>query len=203
MEYKKASFALKSDSDVKELAATAIGQGKTLTSPLFMAMVTSAIANNGSMMQPYIVDHIETPGGSVKNRTLPTKLLQACDSSTAHQIADMMCEVVRSGTATNATFSVSGKAQVVDKDRVVSDSAITSGAIDIKQGKYSGKITVAAKTGTAENAGGDDHSWFVAFAPAEDPQIAVAVILENAGHGSHAIPDAKKVMKTYIENLEE
>ena len=99
----------------------------------------------------------------------------------------MMCEVVRSGTATNATFSVSGKAQVVDKDRVVSDSAITSGAIDIKQGKYSGKITVAAKTG----------------APAEDPQIAVAVILENAGHGSHAIPDAKKVMKTYIENLEE
>ena len=74
---------------------------------------------------------------------------------------------------------------------------------DIKQGKYSGKITVAAKTGTAENASGDDHAWFVAFAPAEDPQIAVAVILENAGHGSHAIPDAKKVMKTYIENLEE
>lgn len=202
LEYKKASFALKSNSDVKELAATAIGQGKTLTSPLFMAMVTSAIANNGSIMQPYIVDHIETPSGGVRNRTLPTKLLQACDSSTAHKIADMMCEVVRSGTATNASFSVSGKAQVVDKDKVVSDSAITSGAIDIKQGKYSGKITVAAKTGTAENASGDDHAWFVAFAPAEDPQIAVAVILENAGHGSHAIPDAKKVMKTYIENLE-
>lgn len=201
LEYKKASFPLSSSANVTELAATAIGQGKTLASPLFMAMVTSAIANNGAMMQPYVVDHVETPGGSVKNRTLPAKLLQACDSSTAHQIADMMCEVVRSGTATNASFSVSGKAQVVDKDRVSSESAITSGAIDIKEGKYSGKITVAAKTGTAENASGDDHSWFVAFAPAEDPQIAVAVILENAGHGSNAIPDAKKVMKTYIENL--
>lgn len=201
LEYKKSSFALAPDSGGSELAATAIGQGKTLASPLFMAMVTSAIANNGAMMQPYIVDHIETPSGSVRNRTLPSKLFQVCDSSTAHKIADMMCEVVRSGTATNATFSVSGKAQVVNKDRVSSDSAITAGAIDIEEGRYSGKITVAAKTGTAENASGDDHSWFVAFAPAEDPQIAVAVILENAGHGSKAIPDAKKVMKTYIENL--
>ena len=56
-----------------------------------MAMVTSAIANNGSIMQPYIVDHIETPSGGVRKQNTSYKTFsQACDSSTAHKIADMM-----------------------------------------------------------------------------------------------------------------
>jgi cell division protein FtsI/penicillin-binding protein 2 len=61
-------------------------------------------------------------------------------------------------------------------------------------------ISVAGKTGTAENTSGDDHSWFVAFAPAENPQIAVAVVLENVGHGDGAITAAREVMKSYLEN---
>ncbi len=61
-------------------------------------------------------------------------------------------------------------------------------------------ITVAGKTGTAQNPHGDDHAWFVCFAPAENPQIAVAVIVENAGHGgSVAAPLARKVIEKYLQ----
>lgn len=59
--------------------------------------------------------------------------------------------------------------------------------------------TVAGKTGTAQNPHGEDHAWFCCFAPAENPEIAVAVIVENAGHGgSVAAPIARKMMATYL-----
>lgn len=62
-------------------------------------------------------------------------------------------------------------------------------------------VTVAGKTGTAENEKGKDHAWFIGFAPAEDPQIAVAVILEYDGRsgGVSAAPIAREVMKQYLE----
>jgi penicillin-binding protein 2 len=60
-------------------------------------------------------------------------------------------------------------------------------------------VEVAGKTGTAQNPHGDDHSWFVAFAPKDDPQIAVAVIVENAGHGSAvAAPLAGRMIRQYL-----
>jgi cell division protein FtsI/penicillin-binding protein 2 len=112
-----------------------------------------------------------------------------CDASTAYKIKELMCEVVSSGTGQDAAFSVSG----TSRDKTASGSSL--------ENTYSGAITVAGKTGTAENSSGDDHAWFVAFAPAEKPRIAVAVLLENAGHGSKAIPDAREIMKLYLENL--
>ena len=64
-------------------------------------------------------------------------------------------------------------------------------------------ITLAGKTGTAQNPHGDDHAWFVCFAPVEEPEIAVAVIVENAGHGSTiAAPVARDVLKFYFRNRE-
>lgn len=62
-------------------------------------------------------------------------------------------------------------------------------------------ITVAGKTGTAENASGKDHAWFIAYAPAEDPQIAVAVLIENAGTtGSVAsVPIAKQIISKWLK----
>jgi penicillin-binding protein 2 len=61
-------------------------------------------------------------------------------------------------------------------------------------------IAVGGKTGTAQNPHGDDHAWFTCFAPLEDPEIAVAVIVENAGHGgSVAAPLAKKLLEKYFE----
>jgi len=58
---------------------------------------------------------------------------------------------------------------------------------------------VAGKTGTAQNPHGNDHAWFVCYAPAEAPEIAVAVLVENAGHGgSIAAPVARKVLEKYF-----
>lgn len=60
-------------------------------------------------------------------------------------------------------------------------------------------VVVAGKTGTAENPHGDDHSWFVGFAPYDDPKIAVAIMVENAGYGgSRAAPIASLVMEQYL-----
>jgi len=62
-------------------------------------------------------------------------------------------------------------------------------------------IGVAGKTGTAQNPHGDDHAWFICFAPIENPEIAIAVLVENAGHGgSVAAPLAKKILDKYFEN---
>jgi penicillin-binding protein 2 len=61
-------------------------------------------------------------------------------------------------------------------------------------------IKVGGKTGTAQNPHGEDHAWFVCFAPIENPQIAIAVLVENAGHGgSVAAPLAKKLLEKYFE----
>ncbi len=60
-------------------------------------------------------------------------------------------------------------------------------------------IVVAGKTGTAQNPQGEDHAWFVGYAPAEDPQIVVAVLIENIGHGgTFASPVARKIIEEYI-----
>ncbi|MEI7811910.1 MAG: penicillin-binding protein 2 [Ignavibacteria bacterium] len=60
-------------------------------------------------------------------------------------------------------------------------------------------INVAGKTGTAQNSHGEDHAWFIGFAPFEDPKIAVAVLVENAGFGATwAMPIAKSVIEAYL-----
>lgn len=65
-------------------------------------------------------------------------------------------------------------------------------------------IEIAGKTGTSQNPHGENHALFVGFAPYDDPQIAVALIVENVGYGgTYAAPIAQKVIKTYLENLEE
>ncbi|MDO5388804.1 MAG: penicillin-binding transpeptidase domain-containing protein [Clostridia bacterium] len=192
LEYSKSSFPLTENAEETEIVETAFGQGRTLVTPLFMAMITSAVANNGIMMQPYVVDHSLTPSGGVRNRTIPVKLNQAVSPELAESLKELMIGVVENGTATRAAFSVSGK---VSSENNISGASAGKAA-------YSGEIQVAGKTGTAENPQGDDHAWFVAFAPADEPKIAVAVLLENAGKGSNAIPAAREIMKEYIQNLE-
>lgn len=152
-----------------ELVETAIGQGRTGVTPLYMAMLASAFANDGMMMQPYIVDHVVYPNGNTGKQTVPKKLMEICSADEAAVLKDMMTEVVTSGTGTAA--AVSG-------------------------------VTVAGKTGTAENATGNDHSWFIGFAPAEDPKVAVAVLIENSNYGS-ATPIAGKMIRAALNELGE
>jgi penicillin-binding protein 2 len=77
---------------------------------------------------------------------------------------------------------------------VVSDPTGTGGQARMDS------VAVAGKTGTAQNPHGQDHALFICFAPAEDPRIAVAVLVENAGHGSTAAaPIARKVLQAFFQ----
>ncbi|MEG2583424.1 MAG: penicillin-binding transpeptidase domain-containing protein [Oscillospiraceae bacterium] len=154
--------------DNLDSALMSIGQGKLLMTPLNVAMMGSAIANDGKIMQPYIVDCVKTESGSTVSKTKPAVLYNATGSACASYVKDLMVGVVKNGTGKSAQIP---------------------------------GMEVAGKTGTAENESGKDHSWFVGFAPANDPQICVAVVLEQDGSsgGSTAAPIAKKVMQKYLK----
>ena len=134
------------DNKKTNVAAVGMGQGDLLVTPMNMALVASAIANDGQMTAPYLVESADLSNGYNVYAHKSEVLSQATDKETAEKVKKMMEKCVESGTGTSA--SVSG-------------------------------VKVAGKTGTAENTG-DDHAWFIAFAPADDPQIAVCVMMENA-----------------------
>jgi peptidoglycan glycosyltransferase len=148
--------------DKAHVAQASIGQGEVLATPLIMGLAACAVANDGKIMKPYIVDQVLSYNGAVVEKTSPGVWLQPMNAATAAIMKTFMIQVVKSGTGTAAAIS---------------------------------GVQVAGKTGTAEVADGDSHTWFAGFAPADDPQIAVVVIVENGGSGgSVAAPIAKKVM---------
>lgn len=159
-------IGLDGNSTESELVETSIGQGETLVTPLYMATFVSAIANDGKMMTPYLVDSIIHGDGSESTATSPDTYEKIMTAEEANLLTDMMVSVVSSGTGTAAQIS---------------------------------GYTVAGKTGTAENATGNDHSWFIGFAPADDPQVAVAVLIENSDKYGKATPIAKQMME-YVLN---
>ncbi len=161
---------LTADSTESELVETSIGQGRTSVTPLYMAMLISAVANDGVMMQPYLVDHVVYANGEEGKTTVPEKVMNICTTQQAELLTQMLVGVVENGTGTAAAIS---------------------------------GVTVAGKTGTAENATGNDHSWFVGFAPAEDPKVAVAVVIENANAYGSATPIAGKVLQAALEAVGE
>jgi penicillin-binding protein A len=149
------------------VAFAAIGQDSDAVTPLQMAMVAAGIANDGVVMQPYLVAKTQTSDLTTLSTTRPREFNRAVDSDVAQQLSTMMQAVVASGTGTAAQIP---------------------------------GISVAGKTGTAENA--DDkptHAWFISFAPADNPKVAVAVIVENGGIGGQvAAPIARQVMEAVL-----
>lgn len=158
--------------DKTELAKTSFGQGELLVTPLNMALMASAIANDGEMMTPNLVKNVINSGGTVLKESKSEVLSTVTTPEIANKITDMMVGVVDRGTGTNARIN---------------------------------GVNVAGKTGTAEVSkdSDDDHAWFVAFAPAENPQIAVTVILENHGGsgGRNAAPIAKNIIIKALNNI--
>jgi penicillin-binding protein A len=150
------------------LASTAFGQGQLLSTPLQMAMVAAAIANDGVLMDPYLVDEVRTRGGEVVRKTDPDEVRRVIEEDTARTLTELMVSAVDNGFG---------------------------------QGAQIPGVRVAGKTGTAETGQGTpDHAWFISFAPADDPTIAVAVIVENAGFGSTvAVPVAQQVMLAALQ----
>ena len=99
---------IESFSTESELIETSIGQGKTLVTPLNMAMITAAAVNDGVMMKPYILDCIKNPKDEKENITLPQILLEAMTESESQTIRDYMLETVESGTG--KAVAIAGKA---------------------------------------------------------------------------------------------
>lgn len=157
-----------------QTALSAIGQFDVRATPIQMAMVAAAIANDGSLMTPYLVQTVRTANLDVVQETKPSQLSQAVSASTAATLRDMMIGVVQSGSGTAAQIS---------------------------------GVEVAGKTGTAQTGreGEAPHAWFTGFAPADNPQVAVAVLVEHGGDagseatgGRVAAPIAKAVMQAVI-----
>ncbi len=152
------------------LVSLAIGQGELGTTPVQLAAYAAAIANNGILYQPHIVNgYRDAETGKYYPFTFEKKQLPV-SASTFSLIKDGMIGVVQRGTGTLA--NVPG-------------------------------ISVAGKTGTAQNPHGKDHAWFIAFAPVENPKIAMAVLVENAGFGgSISAPIARELIKYYLQGRE-
>lgn len=145
-----------------DLASAAIGQGSVTANPMQIALAACAVANQGIIMQPRLVEEIMDPNGHVVHTAQSQKWLTAVQPGTADRIKGYMVKTVQFGTGSKA--SISG-------------------------------VRVAGKTGTAENAGKEPHAWFVGFAPAEEPRVVVAVIIENGGSGGLvAAPIAREIM---------
>jgi penicillin-binding protein A len=157
--------------DGQDVARLAIGQEKLVATPLQMAMVASAVANGGTLMQPQIMNRIVDRAGEVVRRNDPVPLGEVMSPQVAADLTEMMTNVVRDGTGTQAAL------------------------VDVG-------VTVAGKTGTAET--GDpalNNAWFIGFAPAADPTVAVAVVVEDTTGqgGSVAAPVAADVMRAALE----
>lgn len=148
----------------------AIGQGDTLVTPIHMAMLVSAIENNGVLMKPRLVSEIKSFDESYTKTIAPKEYGALISESEANTIKEYMRQVVENGT---------GKA-LLDTE-----------------------YTCYGKTGTAEFSNDKNiaHSWFVGFAEYNDKQLAIAVIMEEAGSGGeYAAPLARKVFDVYFSN---
>ena len=164
--YKKSTFTLNGKSSVAEVMQTAIGQGNTLVSPMHMALITSAIANGGELMKPYLIDSIVSSDGETVKTTEPESYKQLMTTNEANILGKLMKGVVENGTAS----ALNGRG-----------------------------YTVAGKTGSAEfDENGSSHSWFIGYSNVDNPDLVVAIIVENGGTGSEAaVPIAGQIFDAY------
>ena len=138
------------------IAQSAIGQSSVLASPMEMALISATIANDGVMMKPYLVSEVMKNSGEKVKTIEPQSIKQVISANTSKIMKDFMRTVVAEGTGTNAALS---------------------------------DINVCGKTGTADHSydgSNTPHSWFIGFAPYDNPQVAIAVIVEDGGQGGIA-----------------
>ncbi|MBA2254916.1 MAG: penicillin-binding protein 2 [Chloroflexi bacterium] len=157
--------------DEVELANAAYGQGQTFATPLQMALVAATVANGGTLMRPKLVDELRGANGGVTPLG-PSAMSQVLPRGSADLIRAAMVQAVEG-----------------EWGRGFAGGARIPG------------VTTAGKGGTAEV---DDtnrpHSWFIGFAPAEAPRIAIAVLVQEGGFASErAVPIAGDLMEAYLK----
>lgn len=166
--YNIANVALTEESTDEDVIQTSIGQGKTQITPMQLNMITAAIANDGVLMQPYVIEQVKSAEGKVIKENKPEKYGQLMTQQEAQILTSLMEDVVVEGTGKKLN------------DR---------------------PYTAAGKTGSAEfnQVKEDSHAWFTGFAPVEDPQIAVTVIVERIGSGGdYAVPLARRIFDAWF-----
>jgi peptidoglycan glycosyltransferase len=164
--------------DAAAVGMSSMGQKDVAVTPLQNAMVAAAIANDGAVMQPYLVDRLEGPDLAEISNTAPAELRRAVSPQVAAKLTDLM---------------------VAAEKFTQQDGAIPG-------------VQIASKTGTAEH--GTDprntppHAWYIAFAPAESPRVAVAVLVENGGDrlaatgGALAAPIGRATMAAALQGAQ-
>ena len=176
--YSESQFRLQSGSSDGDIMTTSIGQGDTLVSPFHMALITAAIANNGNLMYPYVVDKIENSEGILVKQTKPILYQQLISAEEAGILQDFMVSVVEGGTASalsGRNYTAAGK----------------TGSAEYEVGGLTG-----------DEANFSTHSWFVGYSNVEDPDIVVSVIAENGGTGSFAaVPIARDIFDYYYDYI--
>jgi peptidoglycan glycosyltransferase len=157
--------------DDAALGQASIGQRSVVMTPLQAAMVAAAVANDGRLMKPYLVDQLRAPDLTVIDQTDPEELSRPVSEEIAAQLTEMMTSVVARGSGRAARLP---------------------------------GMEVAGKTGTAQTPDAPDHNWFIGFAPADDPKIAVAVFVRNGGGtgGDVSAPIARDVLQAYLDRQE-
>jgi peptidoglycan glycosyltransferase len=159
--------------DDAQTAMSSFGQFDVRVTPLQIAMMSAAIANNGKIMKPNLIENVISANLSSLFAPSPQEYASPISESTAAAVRNMMIDAVARGVSSNA--SIKG-------------------------------ITVAGKTGTAQNGKDEPYTlWFTGFAPAENPQVVVAVVIEDgggqgqAGRGNTlAAPVARKVIEAVL-----
>lgn len=168
--YSESHATINVNSSTDELLQTGIGQGKTLVTPAHIALITAAIANDGVLMEPYIISSIESVNGTVIEKRGPREYQVIMDEKDALVMQSFMRDVVLEGTArrikdTNG-YQVYGK----------------TGSAEYSLDKT------------------QSHAWFTGFANNEEDSIVVTVIVECGGSGGEvAAPIAKSVFDAYYE----
>jgi penicillin-binding protein 2 len=162
-----------------------VGQGNVTTTPLQLAMAYATIANGGKLYLPQIVQRLETSAGKTL-RTFPPVLRRRV------QVSDRTLRLIKAGL----------KGVVNEPGGTANDA-------------WDGKLSAAGKTGTAqvikrEKKSRDprdwwrfaDHAWFAAYAPTENPEIAVVVLIEHGGSaGKVAAPIALRIIRDYFAKV--
>ena len=166
--YNRSKLVVNADTSDSDILQASIGQGTTQITPLHLNMITCAIANGGTVMKPYLVDHVKNNEGTVIKQFSPDSYKELLTQTEAAVLTELMTAVVESGTGTKL-------------------AGLT--------------YTAAGKTGSAEfnNVKTDSHAWFTGFAPAQEPEVCVTIIIEGAGSGGdYAVPIAKRIFDEYF-----
>ena len=165
-------FELTSETPKGDIMQAAIGQGDVLVTPLQNLLLPAAIANGGVLMQPYIVDRIESFDGKVLSETSEKELNRVVSGDEVKTMTALMRETVKSGTATSLYYGTPYKA------------AGKTGSAEYRAGSD------------------ESHAWFVGYAKYKGRALAISVVVEGGGTGGAvAVPIAKQVFDEWSDSL--